>query len=209
MGNLGHLTWTRLQQLQEQCNPIVPVCAVFLCVQTMVCSIFMCLNNGMAASIQLFLTCTQMLMHATVHRSNCTQKFQGHKALYPILPVCAIFSCVQNNRVWLYSIFMCPKQWCMLCSIFMWPKQYQAVQYLGFVTCEQMLMHVTEHKEFQGHKAPPNPTGMCSIFMCPEQMVFGFTVFSCVQNNGVCCAAFSCVQTTVCDCTDVNGTQRF
>ena len=97
MGNLGHLTWTRLLQLQEQCNPVVPVCAVFS----------VCPNNGM-----------------------------------------------------------------------------------------QMLMHVTEHKGFQGHKVPPNPTGMGSIFMCPEQTVFGFAIFSCVQ-------------TTVCDCTDVNGTQGF
>ena len=35
-GNLGHLTWVRLQQPQEQHCPFVPVRAVVLCVQTMV-----------------------------------------------------------------------------------------------------------------------------------------------------------------------------
>ena len=151
----------------------------------------------------------------------CPKQYQAVRYFHVSKTIsgCAVFSCVQNN-IRLCSIFMRPKQYqavqyfhvsktisgcavfsCVqnnirLCSIFMRPKQYQAVQYLGFVTCEQMLMHVTEHKGFQGHKAPPNPTGMCSIFMCPEQMVFGFTVFLCVQ-------------TTVCDCTDVNGTQGF
>ena len=28
------ITWVRLQQLQEQCYPFLPMCAVFLCVQT-------------------------------------------------------------------------------------------------------------------------------------------------------------------------------
>ena len=37
MGNLGCLTWVRLQQPQEQCYPFWAACAVFLCVQTMVC----------------------------------------------------------------------------------------------------------------------------------------------------------------------------
>ena len=37
MGNLGCLTWVRLQQPQEQCYPFWAVCAVFLCVQIMVC----------------------------------------------------------------------------------------------------------------------------------------------------------------------------
>ena len=231
--------------------------AVSSCVQTMVCCIFVCPNNG----VQYF-ACVQTMiwlpvfggfnLHTAVDACNCTRRFQGHKALYPILPVCAVFSSVQNNLVWLCSIFMCPKQSCMavqyfhvsktimygcavfscvqnnlvwlcsifmcpkqscmavqyfhvsktimygcavfssvqnnhvwLCSIFMCPKQYQAVQYLGFVTCEQMLMHVTEHKGFQGHKAPPNPTSMCSIFMCPKQMVYGFAVFSRVQTNSI------------------------
>ena len=35
MENLGHLTWERLQQLQEQCYPFLPACAVFSHVQTM------------------------------------------------------------------------------------------------------------------------------------------------------------------------------
>ena len=35
-GNSGRLTWVRLQQPQEQCYPFLSVCAVFLCVQTIV-----------------------------------------------------------------------------------------------------------------------------------------------------------------------------
>ena len=34
MENLGNLTWERLQQLQEQCYPFLPACAVFSHVQT-------------------------------------------------------------------------------------------------------------------------------------------------------------------------------
>ena len=34
--NLDHLTWVRLQQLQEQCYTFLTACAVFLCVQTKV-----------------------------------------------------------------------------------------------------------------------------------------------------------------------------
>ena len=33
-GNLGHLTWVRLQQPQEQRYPFLTVCVLFLCVQT-------------------------------------------------------------------------------------------------------------------------------------------------------------------------------
>ena len=36
VGNLGHFTYVRLQQLQEQCYTFLPVCAVLLCFQTMV-----------------------------------------------------------------------------------------------------------------------------------------------------------------------------
>ena len=34
--NSGHLTWVCLQQLQEECYPSLPVCAVCFCVQTLV-----------------------------------------------------------------------------------------------------------------------------------------------------------------------------
>ena len=34
--NSGHHTWVRQQQPQEQCYPLIPACAVFLCVQRMV-----------------------------------------------------------------------------------------------------------------------------------------------------------------------------
>ena len=44
-GNWGHQAWKRLQQLQEQCYPFLPMCAVFLCVQTMVwLSVFEMIN---------------------------------------------------------------------------------------------------------------------------------------------------------------------
>ena len=35
-GNLGCLTWVRLQQPQEQCCPFLPMCAVVLFIQTVV-----------------------------------------------------------------------------------------------------------------------------------------------------------------------------
>ena len=35
--NLGHLTWVRLQQLQEQRYPFLTVHAIFSCVEAMVC----------------------------------------------------------------------------------------------------------------------------------------------------------------------------
>ena len=45
-----------------------------------VCSIFMCSNNGMAASVGIFLTCVQMLMHA-VARRGCTNTTVRKSAL--------------------------------------------------------------------------------------------------------------------------------
>ena len=56
-GNSGRLTWVRLQQPQEQCYPFLSVCAVFLCVQTMV---YGCQCLG-------FSTCAQMLNRVTTH----------------------------------------------------------------------------------------------------------------------------------------------
>ena len=55
-GKFGSSYLGKAQLLQEQHNPFVSVCAVFLCVQTM-------------AWLQAFgiLTCVQMLMHAIVH----------------------------------------------------------------------------------------------------------------------------------------------
>ena len=57
VGISGLLTWIRLQQLQEQQYPFLPVCAVFSCVQTVV---YGCQCLG-------FVTCTQMLMHVIAH----------------------------------------------------------------------------------------------------------------------------------------------
>ena len=34
--NLGHTTWAKLEQVQKQCYPFLPMFAVFSCVQTMV-----------------------------------------------------------------------------------------------------------------------------------------------------------------------------
>ena len=64
VGNLGCLTWVRLQQRQEQCYPFLLVCAVFSCP-----------NNGVAANTRDLLY-TQMLMHAITH---CTWGLYGHR----------------------------------------------------------------------------------------------------------------------------------
>ena len=75
---------------KQQHGPTLPVCAVFLCVQTTawpnptsVCSIFVCPNNSMAQPYQ----CVQYF---------CVSK-QQHG---PTLPVCAVFLCVQTTA-WL------------------------------------------------------------------------------------------------------------
>ena len=74
-GNSGCLSLVRLQLLQEQRYPLLPVCAVFLCVrQWHVCQ---CLG---------YLTCAPMLMHAIAGRG-CTKTMResavkadhGHK----------------------------------------------------------------------------------------------------------------------------------
>ena len=62
VGNLGCLTWVRLQQPQEQCYPFWAVCAVFLCVQTMVC----------LRLLGIFNMCT------SVDASNCTWGLYKH-----------------------------------------------------------------------------------------------------------------------------------
>ena len=60
-GNSGHLSWVRLQLLQEQRYPLLPVHAVFLCVRQW----HGCQRLG-------YLTCAQMLMHAIAGRG-CTK----------------------------------------------------------------------------------------------------------------------------------------
>ena len=60
MGNLGHLTRVKLQQLQEQRYLLLTVHAVFLCVQTKVW-----------LPMPGILICTQMLVHVIAHES-CT-----------------------------------------------------------------------------------------------------------------------------------------
>ena len=60
-GHSGRLSWVRLQLLQEQRYPLLPVHAVFLCVRQW----HGCQRLG-------YLTCAQMLMHAIAGRG-CTK----------------------------------------------------------------------------------------------------------------------------------------
>ena len=85
--NFGSPDPGKAQQLQEQCYPLLSVCAVFSCVQTVVtgtaaraaravlpiaisvCSIFLCPDSGNWYGCQGlgFVMCVQMLMHTVAH----------------------------------------------------------------------------------------------------------------------------------------------
>ena len=59
-GNVGHLTWLRRQQPQEQHYPFLSVCAEFLCIQTII-----------------WMPVLQILnMHANADAGDCTQTVQ-------------------------------------------------------------------------------------------------------------------------------------
>ena len=62
MENLGYRTRVRLQQLQKQHNPLMPVCAAFLCVQTAVGVPMFGISN----------------MHADVDACDCIQGLYEH-----------------------------------------------------------------------------------------------------------------------------------
>ena len=57
--------------------------------------------------------------------SYLSQAQQPHEQRYPLLSVCAVFSCVQT-MVWLPA--------------------------LGFLTCAKMLMHAIAHRGLYGHR---------------------------------------------------------
>ena len=168
----------KAQQLQEQCHPLLSVCAVFLCVPTLVwppipisvCSISVCPNIGMAT-----------------HSYQCVQYFcvSQHWYGYPFLSVCAVFLCVPT-LVWppipisVCSILVCP-------NIGMATHSYQCVQYL----C------VSQHG--YGHPFlsvcavfvcvptlvwPPIPISVCSICVCPN-IGMATHSYQCVQYFGV------------------------
>ena len=58
MGNLGHLTYLGKDGYTAAARAALPIPTV--------CTVFLCPHNSMAASVG-FLTCTQMLVHATAH----------------------------------------------------------------------------------------------------------------------------------------------
>ena len=91
---------------QEQRCPLLPVCAVFSCVQTRaalpiatsVCGIFLCPNKSSAAH------CYQCVPYFPVSKQ---------EQCCPLLPVCAVFSCVQTRAALpiatsVCRIFLCP-----------------------------------------------------------------------------------------------------
>ena len=117
----------------------------------------------------------------------CVQYFCVSKQWYAVFSVStqwyAVFSCVQT-MVWLPvfgGLNMCTD--------------------VDACNCTQMQLY-TEVLRIQS--TIPNPTSMCSIFMCPKQSciavryfhvsktVSGCAVFSCVQNNMRLCSIFMC-----------------
>ena len=66
MWNLGRLTWVQLQRPQKQRYPFLPVCV----------SIFVCANNGVAASVWIFIVRTDV--DVDVDACNCTRELRGH-----------------------------------------------------------------------------------------------------------------------------------
>ena len=187
----------KAQQLQEQCHPLLSVCAVFLCVQTLVwppipfsvCSISVCPNMGMAT-----------------HSFQCVQYFcvSKHGYGHPFLSVCAVFLCVQTPLPIPISV----------CSISVCPNtathSYQCVQY--FCVSQHWYGHpfLSVCAVFlcvQTWVWPPIAISVCSICVCPNTGMATHS-YQCVQYFCVSkhwyghpflsvCAVFWCVQTLV------------
>ena len=73
-GNLGRLTWVRLLQPQEQRYPFLPMCAVFLCVNSItanVCKIYMC--RGLCIQPHIYGGCTNTVRQESLSDDKWTR----------------------------------------------------------------------------------------------------------------------------------------
>ena len=73
----------KVQQLQEQRYPFLPVCAVFSCVQTMVW-------------LAVFVICN---VHTHVDASDCTRGLYGHRTSVSTVRVSAPYECQHRTSV--------------------------------------------------------------------------------------------------------------
>ena len=106
---------------QEQRYPLLSVCAIFSCVQTAlpiaisVCDIFLCPDSATHCyqCVRYFPVSTETALPIAIsvcdiflcpdsatHCYQCVRYFPVSRQRYPLLSVCAIFSCVQTVAVW-------------------------------------------------------------------------------------------------------------